>query len=412
MPPDPCLRLGPPWALSALILVLLVLVGCGPAPNGTNALPPPLVSVSPAQQIDAPVQFEYPARAAGSREVDIIARVTGHIERRHFTEGSRVRAGERLFTLDTRPFAAAVASAEAALARARAEVAQAQAQANQAEREATRLAPLAADRVIGQKAADDAQSTAETARAGLLAAQARALQAEAQLRQARLELDYAVITAPVDGLVGAAEKVEGALVGPQDRERLASLVQVDPLYIRYSVGDAERSAIAADVQSGRLRLPPDGLQGEVLLADGSRVAAQGRVTFSSPSADPQTGAFEYRISLPNADQRIRPGQFVRVRLTGATIPRAVVVPQRAVLEGPSGKQVLLLDRGEDKVPRARAQPVEVGEWVDLGDGQQGRLWVIRSGLKVGDPVITDGVMRLKPGMEVQLGAEPSAPPAP
>ncbi|NBT06932.1 MAG: efflux RND transporter periplasmic adaptor subunit [Betaproteobacteria bacterium] len=199
------------------VAALALLAACGKsddAPEMLFELPPPRVALSPAQMIDAPVNFEYPARASGSREVDIRARVSGHIERRHFSEGSAVRAGTPLFSLDTRPFDAAVAQAEALLAQTRAQVAQAQAQADQAAREANRLAPLAADRVIGQKAADDARSAADTAQAALLAAKAGTLQAEAQLRQARLDITYAHIVAPVDGLIGRAEKVEGALVRP------------------------------------------------------------------------------------------------------------------------------------------------------------------------------------------------------
>lgn len=364
------------------------------------ALPAPRVAMVEARQLDAPFNFEYPAQAAGSREIDIRARVTGHIERRHFAEGGRVRAGDLLYTLDTRPFEAAVSRAEAALAQSRALVSQAQAQAEQATRESNRLAPLAAEKVIGQKAADDARSVAETATAAVEAARAQVLQADAALRQARLDLGYASITAPIGGLIGRAEKVEGSLVGPQDSERLAGLMQVDPLYIVWSLGDSERMRLETDLREGRIRIPANGLVARLRLADGSELATPGRISFTSPGANPKTGAFEYRASLPNADLRVRPGEFVRIVLTGATLPGAIVVPQRAVLEGPQGKQVYTVVTNGNGKKVVKAVPVEAGEWVELPPAQGGRSWVIRKGLAAGTQIVADGVMRLMPGAEV------------
>lgn len=404
------------YTTRTLILALLAaLAGCGKSddmPKMMTGLPPPHVALAPAQQIDAPITFEYPAQASGSREIDIRARVGGHIERRHFTEGSRVRAGDLLYTLDTRPFEAAVSRAEAQLAQARAQVLQAQAQADQASRESNRLAPLAADRVIGQKAADDARSAAETSMAAVEAAKAQVLQAEAAVRQARLDLGYARVAAPVDGLIGRAEKVEGALVGPQDPDRLTSLVQVDPLYIVWSLADSERVRLENDLREGRIRTPDGGMAARVRLADGTEVATPGRISFTSPGANPRTGAFEYRASLPNAEQRVRPGEFVRIVLTGATLPGAVVVPQRAVLDGPAQKMVLTVEKDKAGETVVVPIPVEVGEWVDLPAEQGGRSWVIRKGLAAGTSIITDGVMRLKPGMAVIVDTPQTAPAAP
>jgi len=401
------------WTIAALTLTAAALAGCGKSddmPAIMTGLPPPRVALAPAKQVDAPLTFEYPAQAAGTREIDIRARVTGHIERRHFTEGGRVRAGDLLYTLDTRPFEAAVSRAEAQLAQARAQVSQAQALADQATRESNRLAPLAADKVIGQKAADDARSAAENATAALEAARAQVLQAEAALRQARLDLGYARVTAPVDGLIGRAERVEGALVGPQDPERLASLMQVDPLQIVWSLADSERLRIEADMRDGRIRAPQGGLSARVRLSDGSEVPTPGRIFFTSPGANPKTGAFEYRATLPNADLRVRPGEFVRIVLTGATLPGAVVVPQRAVLEGAQNKQVYTVADGKDGKKVVRAVPVEAAEWVDLPAEQGGRSWVIRKGLEPGTEIVVDGVMRLRPGVEVIVDS-PAARPA-
>ncbi len=404
---------------AALPLAAAVLLSaCGKSEDGPKmllSLPPPHVALGEAREVDAPLTFEYPAQAYGSREVDIRARVAGHIERRHFTEGGRVNAGDLLYTLDTRPFEAAVSRAEAALAQARAQVTQAQAQADQATRESNRLAPLAADRVIGQKAADDARSAAESAAAAVEAARAQVLAADAALRQARLDLGYARVTAPISGMIGRAEKVEGALVGPQDPDRLASLMQVDPLYIVWSLADSERVRLENEFREGRIRVPAGGLVARVRLADGSEMATPGRISFSSPGANPKTGAFEYRATLPNANLRVRPGEFVRIVLAGATLPGAVVVPQRAVLDGPAQKMVLTVEKkGDDTV--VVPIPVEVGEWVELPGGG-GRAWVIRKGLAAGTRIITDGVMRLKPGMSVVVdtaapAANASAHPAP
>lgn len=402
-----------------LLFLAATMSACGRSDDTTEmmtGLPPPRVGLVEARQMEAPLRFEYPAQAVGSREVDIRARVTGHIERRHFAEGGRVRAGDLLFTLDTRPFEAAVSHAEATLAQARAQVLQAQAQADQATRESKRLAPLAAEKVIGQKAADDARSVAETASAAVEAARAQVLQADAALRQARLDLGYARVTAPISGLIGRAEKVEGALVGPQDNDRLAGLMQIDPLYVVWSLADSERLRLEADLREGRIRLPAGGLVARLRLADGSESATIGRISFTSPGANPQTGAFEYRASLPNADLRVRPGEFVRVVLTGATLPAAVLVPQRAVLEGPQGKQVYTVATNDKGRTVVRAIPVEAAEWVDLPTEQGGRSWVIRKGLAAGTQIVADGVMRLIPGAEVVVDppagklAGPSPPP--
>ena len=396
-------------AMLASVALLTACGDSGDSPKIMTELPPPHVALAEARQIDAPVTFEYPAMAAGSREVDIRARVSGHVERRQFVEGARVRAGDLLYTLDARPFEAAVSRAEALLAQARAQVSQAQAIADQTERESARLMPLAADRVIGQKAADDARSAAESAAAAVEAARAQVLQADAALRQARLELGYARVTAPIDGMIGRAERVEGALVGPQDPERLTGLMQVDPLYIVWSLADNERVRLNNDLREGRLRLPQSGFSARVRLADGSEMATPGRISFTSPAADPRTGAFEYRASLPNADLRVRPGEFVRIVLTGAVLPGAVVVPQRAVLDGPTDKRVLTV--AKDAAGQTVVVPiaVEVGEWVDLPAAEGGRSWVVRKGLAAGTQIITDGVMRLKPGMAVVVDTPPTAP---
>jgi membrane fusion protein (multidrug efflux system) len=180
------------------------------------------------------------------------------------------------------------------------------------------------------------------------------------------------------------------------------VTQIDPIYVIFGIPEADQLRIRRDVEAGRLKLPPDRrFDVSVTVADGVAYAKTGKLGFTDVRVNPATGTVEARAELPNPDGALRPGQFVRVRLSGATRPDAVTVPQRAVLEGPKGKFVYVVG-AESKV---EARPVVVGEWV--GDD-----WVIDSGIAAGDRVVVDGVMKIGPGAPVTIaGAKPEAQPA-
>lgn len=378
-------------ALAALV------AGCGQS-HGEGGPPgfggPSQVNVVAVRPQTLPVSFEYTGQTMGSREVEVRARVTGIILKRNYEEGSPVRAGQSLFTLDPVPF-------QTALARADADHASAQAKLANAKRLLDRLKPLAEGGVVSRRDYDDAVSAHDVAAADLKAAAAR-------VTEAKMNLGYTRVAAPVSGLAGGAAKSEGSLVSGPD-VLLTTIVQTHPVKAVFGVPDAEHARIQADLQTRRLVLPPGGFTVEVLAADGTLLARGGKLQFSEPLVNAATGTVRSQAELPNADGRIKPGQFVRVRLSGATRPDVMQVPQRAVMEGPQGKFVYVLapsDKPEMKGGSvAAARPVQVGEWVDLG-GEKG--WVIRDGLKAGDQVIVDGVMRIGPGAPVQVAQAPAA----
>lgn len=367
------------------------LAACGPSGNGNGAphgaMPPAEVGVVAVQPKAVAVPLEYTGQVAGSREVEVRARVTGILLSRNFTEGGQVKKGQSLYTIDPAPF-------QAALARAEADVAGAEARLAQARRDARRLKPLVAEQAVSQKEYDDAVSAEAIGDADLKAARARLL-------QARLDLEYTRVESPLGGIASRSQRSEGTLVsGPQ--VLLTTVTQVDPIWVNFGVPDNEQLRLQSEAQAGRLLLPKDGrFEVSVRLADGSVYARKGRLAFSDIRISPETGTSDARAELPNPEGRLRPGQFVRVTLAGATRPEAVLVPQRAVLEGPQGKFVYVVDGKSSAQPR----PVEVGEWAG-GD------WVITAGLKAGDRVIVDGVMRIGPGAPVKAAEAGAAKPKP
>lgn len=380
----------PGAAARALVLIALgaVLAACGEVgsqPQGQ--MPPPEVVVVTVEPKTLPVRYEYPGQTAGYREVEVRARVNGILLKRNYQEGATVKRGQSLFLIDPAPFQVALAKAEADLATAEARQAQ-------AAREAERLKSVLDIKAVSRKEYDDAVSSSEIAAAEMKAARAR-------VAEAKLNLDYTRVEAPITGVSSRALQSEGTLVsGPQ--VLLTSVTQVDPIYVIFGIPEADQLRIRRDVDAGRLKLPSDRrFEVSVTLADGVVYSKQGKLDFTDVRVNPAIGTIEARADLPNPDGALRPGQFVRVRLSGATRPNALTVPQRAVLEGPKGKFVYVVG-AESKV---EARPVAVGEWV-------GDAWVIDSGVAAGDKVVVDGVMKIGPGAPVKVAApKPEAQPA-
>jgi membrane fusion protein (multidrug efflux system) len=385
--------------IAATALLPLLLSACGDPGHAQSAggMPPPQVTVQIAKPTTVPLTLELPATLAGSREVEIRARVSGIIEQRNFAEGGAVRRGQSLFTLDHVPFETTVARHEAEVAAARARVAQAQ-------RHLARLRSLRTENAISQKNLDDAISDDAVAAADLKVA-------EAKLREARLDLTYARVESPIDGIAGRAQVSDGTLVsGPE--VLLTRVYQLSPIHVRFGLAESEAQRLRNDAAAGLLVLPPDGhWSARVKLPDGRLHPDTGEVNFSDVRIDPQTGTGEMQAVIPNSDGALRPGQFVRVLLEGAQRSNAIVVPQRAVLDSGTGKYVYLLAPGKDGGTIAQQAAVEVGDWVRMA-GADENGWVIRKGLKEGDPVIVDGVARIFfPGMPVVDAATQTAPTA-
>ncbi|HTS52556.1 MAG TPA: efflux RND transporter periplasmic adaptor subunit [Burkholderiales bacterium] len=379
-------RFPPRSAAALVVLTVLVAAGCDkPSAQQTGQMPPPEVSVVTVQPREIAATFEQVGQTAGVREVEVRPRVTGILQRWNYKEGSAVQAGRSLFTIDPAPFQTAVTRADADLASALAKDAQ-------SKRDVERLQPLYEQGMISRKAFDDAVSAKEVAAAGVMAAQAA-------LAQAKLDLEYTRVEAPISGVTSRALKSEGSLVEAQ-QTLLTTISQVDPIHVIFSISESENLRLQREAAAGRLKLPKDGRFTVTLrLSDGTTYERPGRVDFSDVRINPGTGTSEARAVLPNSDQRLRPGQFVRVTLTGATYINALAVPQRAVLEGPTGKIVMTVNAQGMVEPR----PVEVGAWA-------GADWIITSGINPGDRVIVDGVMKARPGAPVKIAeAKPVAP---
>lgn len=366
------------------------LAGCnGQAEEGgPMAFPPPQVSVITITPANLPIEREYIGQTKGSREVEIRPRVSGIIEQRLYEEGSVVEAGQALFQLDAKSYQAQFAAADAVLAHARAN-------RSQTDREWNRLKPLAQDKVISRKALDDAQSAYELALADVKAA-------EAALSEAKLQLEYTRVTAPIAGVAGLAEKVEGAVVTAAT-DRLTSLTVTDPMDVYFSASENEWLLQQQENASGSLQTPTDAaLSVKIRLSDGRIPDVTGAINYKDARIDPNTGTVAMRARLPNPDGLLKSGQFVRVLVSGASRPNAITVPQKAVLEGPQGKFVYVVGKGEADASVAEFRPVEVGEWTS--NGGDDRNWVILKGLNAGDQVILDNLIKVRPGAPVQIGA--------
>lgn len=368
-------------------LLAAATAACGPSggdhkggPGG--GMPPAQVSVITVEPKTLPVTFEYTGQTAGSREVEVRARVTGILQARNFVEGGPVTKGQSLFTIDPAPFVAAALRADA-------DVAAAEARLSQAKKNAARLKPLYAEKAVSQKEFDDAASAEAIADADLKAAKAR-------MTEAQLNLLYTKVESPVTGVAGRALRSEGSLVSGPD-VLLTNVTQVDPMWVSFGIADNDQLRINSEKEAGRLELPKAGsFEVSVKLADGTLYAQSGRLNFSDVRVSGATGTSETRAEIPNPKGVLRPGQFVRVTLKGATRPNAVTVPQRALQEGPQGKFVYVVSADS----KAEVRPVQVGDWA-------GEDWIINSGLKPGDRVIVDGTARIfMPGMPVQV-ADPA-----
>jgi membrane fusion protein (multidrug efflux system) len=333
------------------------------------------VGVRVAKLEQVPVLIDAVGQTEGSKEVDIRARVGGLIQKQSYAEGERVKRGAPLFAIERAPF-------EIALAQARASLAQEEARSEQARREATRLKPLAAEQAISQREYDDATTTQRLSEGTLAAARAR-------VREAELNLSYTAVTAPIGGIVGRAEKSEGSLVGTSDG-LLTHITQTDPIWVRFSLSETEQ-ALLSRARGNAVRL---------LASDGKPMNLAGKLNFKGSSVDARLGTVALRAEFANPELALLPGQFVRAQVQAGT-EQAVLVPQAAVVNGDRGKMVWTIQDG-----KATPTPVEVGGWL-------GADWVVRKGLKDGDAVVIDGLLKLRPGAPVMArpAAAASAPAA-
>lgn len=361
----------------AVGLCLLALAGCDRKPPAASAQPQAVpASVMTVSATDVPHVAEFVGETESSQEVEIRARVEGFLERIAYREGSIVSKGDVLFEMDRKPL-------EAALSAARAELQAQQARLGTASANLKRVAPLAAEDALSPKDLDDAQGSRDAAVAAVEGARSR-------VQQAEINLSYTTILSPVTGVTSFARKQPGSFIAPGPDSLLTYVSALDPMRVNFSISENEQLRFNKLIKDGTLR-PADGQKYSVkiVLADGSVVPAPGHITFGDASFNKETGTYLVRAELPNADGALRPGQFVRVLMTGAAWVNAIQVPQRAVMQGPQGNFVWVVD-AESK---ASFRPVTVGPLT-------GDMWLIAEGLEDGERIVIDGGLKLAPGVPV------------
>lgn len=354
-------------------LGLLALAGCK-----QQAAPPPAVepevAVVTVVAADVELSTQLPGRTTPYLVAEVRPQVGGILLQRLFQEGSSVRAGQVLYQIDPAPFRAAVVRAEASYESARLL--------------AERYERLIKSRAISQQEYDDARS--------------QYLQAKAALETARIDLGYTRITAPISGRIGRSSVTQGALVTANQASALATVQQLDPIYVDITQPSTAILRLKEDLASGRLKSAGRG-QAEVSLEleNGRPYEHVGRLQFSEVSVDQGTGAVTLRAIFPNPDGKLLPGMFVRARLQEGIRSQALLVPQRGVTRDPSGQATALVVDAEDKV---ELRQVTVERSV-------GSRWLVSAGLEPGDQVIVDGVQKVRPGAKVRRELPPPLPPA-
>lgn len=356
--------------------------GAAPAAQkGPAAPPPPDVSVIEIKRADVPLTLAYAGRVAGFRTVEIRAMVSGTLMKREYAEGARVKQGDTLFRIDPRPY-------QAVYDRANAQLAQAKATSFQAEENFNRIQELANRQVATPKQLDDARAARDQARAAISSV-------EADIENARLNLEFTTVKAPVAGPTSLLSPPEGSIVQAQQTV-LTTITQLDPAYVNFSVTDAELREFRALSDNLERPLGDDDIKVTLQYGDGTVYPKTGKIIMSSQNVDLRTGTVQIRSVFPNSDGVILPGQFVRLIIKGITLPKAIVIPQQAVSQGPQGTFVFAVN----SQGMAEVRPVKLDREVNGG-------WIVREGLKEGEQVIVDGVMRVRPGAPVK--ASPMKP---
>jgi membrane fusion protein (multidrug efflux system) len=355
--------------LGATVLGSILLAGCSDnKPAGGPPMGPLPVTVLEVQPQKVPSSIEVMAQTEGARETEVRARVAGILVKRLYQEGETVKAGQPLFQIDRSSYEIALAEAKA--------------KAEQTSRETNRLKSLIEAKAISQKEYDDSTS-------------ANAI-AQAALHQAELNLSWTTVTAPVSGTTGRAVKSEGNLISAGADSLLTSIYQSNPIWVRFSLGDSDLAKLAGG------RVTSKNVSGvELILADGTVYKKTGKLNFLASNIDTTLGTQALRAEFDNSDNQLLPGQFVRIRLLTGERDGVFLVPQSAVVQTEQGAIVMLAGEGDKVAPR----PVQAGEW-------RGKDWVILGGLKAGDKVIVDNLMKLRPGAPVAPhgpGEKPGAP---
>jgi membrane fusion protein (multidrug efflux system) len=365
-----------------LVAAAPLLAGCddpqqavASAPAQTSEPEVSVVTVSPRARA---VVGELPGRIAPTRVADVRPRVSGIVVERTFNQGSEVKAGDPLYRIDPRPFEVELQSNEAALARANAVY-------DQAAQQARRVALL-----TSQRATTEAEN--EKAIAALRQAEADVAGRKADVARAKLNLDYATIRAPIDGIVGAALVSEGALVVQNEAANLATIQQLDPIYADFTQSVGELNHLRRAFEAGDLdRIAPGAAKIRLVLDDGTPYALTGKLLFSEAKVDAHTGQVTLRGEFPNPKRELLPGMYVRVLIEQGIDTDAIAVPQQAIQRNGGGGSEVFIVKDDDRIA---TQAVRTGS-------VQGGVWFVTDGLKAGDRVVVEGFQKFAAGDKVK-----------
>ncbi len=364
---------------SLILAIVLLLAGCQREASAPPAMPPPAVTAITVQAEAVTLTRELPGRSAPFLVAEVRPQVTGLVQKRLFEEGAMVEEGQPLYQLDDAIYRAVYERTKATLARARATVELARVNA----RRAAELAEV--DAVSRQEN--------ENAIAALAQAEADVGVAEAALKSAEVELGYATIRSPIAGRIGRSSVTQGALVTANQSQSLATVQQLDPIYVDVTQSSRELLDLRRDFAAGTLQRPEE-LPVTIMLEDGSKYSHEGRLEFAEVSVDPMTGRFALRVVVPNPDQVLLPGMFVRAVVSTGVREQAILVPQQGVARDPRGETSVMIVNAEGLV---EARPVKVSRTIE-------DKWLVDSGLSVGDRVIVEGLQKVRPGAPVQITA--------
>lgn len=366
----------PVFAILAVLSSVSLVSGCKQEAGSAPAQHVAQVETVTVTLQTIPDEPEFIGQAEASRPVEIRSQVTGLLKAVLYPEGRDVKKGDRLYQIDPVPFQAAVASAKA-------KIAQAEAKLVQAKQDLERVKPLLAEQAVSQKDVDDAVAQDLSAKAALQGA-------KADLIKAQFDLDNTLITAPISGLIERSRYYEGRLVSAQT-DLLTVVHRVDPMFVVVNVPESFILKRRRDIESKKIHHPGVyQLRGRLTMMDDSAYPHEGVLDLLEPGLSTETGSRQTRITFPNPDRTLLPGQFVKVRFTGDTKTDAILIPQRAVLQGPQGPFVYVV--GPDE--KIQIRDVVASTW-------KGDQWMIDGGLNAGDRVVVNGLMTIGPGAPVK-----------
>ncbi|WP_347259328.1 efflux RND transporter periplasmic adaptor subunit [Rudaea sp.] len=359
-----------PLVLAAAIALA---AGCGKSQQQQQTPPPPEVGVVTAKAESVPLTQDLVGRLSATRSADVRARVAGVLLKRVYTEGSDVKEGQPMFEIDPAPLRAALNVQLANLAAAQATYANNHVAAERAR-------SVGAKGLLSKSDVDNAIAAERTSAAAVQ-------QAQANVATAKINLGYANVTAPISGRSGQQQVTEGALVGEGSATLLTTVEQIDPIYVNFSQAVGQIDALRQAAAKGSVQLADqDKAKVELLGAGGTSSGIAGVLSFSDTAVDPATGAVTLRATLPNAEHRLLPGQYVNVRLTMGDLAHAWRVAQAAVQRDSQGPYVMVVG-GDGKVVQKRI----------TADTLKGSDWIVTDGLADGDQIVVSGVLKVKPG---------------